>query len=306
MTAEPMDRPLRPVWTTQDAQDAQQGVQSERQRWAAFLTAKDLLLGFIKTTGTTVSEVFDRWHLGGAVRGVKRAAGWLFGGLAMLHRGLTTAGVRPGIAWLLSTPWGQSVVTKAAKAVTGVVTTMGRTVLRAVSWTLGLFGARGRKSAVALQSRAHHLRVALGGRLRSARENARAILHTDGLPMQAVRTFAKGRVLTALLTRFLSGPWSILGRVVANVAVLPASVRREALRMLTGTVGKPEGPQDPTPPASPAAKKGPEGPTPPVSPAAKIVDIAERRGAYTDLEQTMPNSLQRYPAGKSTGAKRKR
>ena len=136
----PPDRPLRPVWTPQDAEDTRQALRAQQSRWAAFLTAKHLLLGRLNDVGGAIEQTLERWHLGGAVSMVCRAAGWLFGGFGLLRRALTTTGVRPGIAWVLLTSSGQHVTGTVVRTVGQVITGAGQVALKAAGWCLRLFG----------------------------------------------------------------------------------------------------------------------------------------------------------------------
>ena len=86
-TTLPPDRPLRPVWTPQDAEDTRRALRTQQSRWAAFLTAKHLLLGRLNDVGGTIEQTLERWHLGSAMSMVRRAppggcsaaAGWSAG-----------------------------------------------------------------------------------------------------------------------------------------------------------------------------------------------------------------------------------
>ncbi len=66
MSTATTDRPIRPVWTPQDAEEVREALAGEKHRWASFLGAKDLLLGSLKSAGRTATGLVDRWHLGTA------------------------------------------------------------------------------------------------------------------------------------------------------------------------------------------------------------------------------------------------
>ncbi len=295
MSTATTDRPIRPVWTPQDAEEVREVLAGEKHRWASFLGAKDLLLGSLHSAGKTVAGLVDRWHLGGSLRSARRVVGWLAGGVGLVGCGLRTAGVRPAIVWGLTTKVGQRVITTGAKSVAGLAVQVGGRVLRSVTWTLGLFGKRGARVTASVEARAVRARSAVAGRLLHAATAARIVLAPAGLVMQAVRTIAKGRVITAALGRFLPRPWHIVGRVLANLAVLPASVRREVMRLIVGFTPKT------------ATVMGPEeDPTPPVSPLVNIAAERARHDELDDLPVAVPNSLQRYPARPSQHAKRRK
>jgi hypothetical protein len=297
------DRPLRPVWTPQDAEEAREHLQAEKRRWRVFLTAKGLLLGYLKATASVATKAFHRLHLDSATRMIRRTAGWLFGGVSLVRRGLTTAGFRPGIAWLLTTSFGQGLVKKASQAVAGVVHRAAKSLKTGLIWCLRLFGSRGKRLASKLDAKLDALRVWTAKRLQPLMTPIGDVLRPQGLPMQTLGTLAKGKALSALLARFLPRPWNILARVLANLAVLPASIRREAVRHVTGWTSKqatptdsPDGPPDDDPTSSAAAVP------------ADVVDLEEERVRHEQASEARAlANLERYPAKKrSTTAKRKR
>lgn len=295
-------RPLRVVYTPTDAEGARQALAGEKNRWRVFLNAKGLLLGYIKATTAAASRVIARLHLTGAARMIRRASGWLFGGIHLVRRGLSTAGVKPGIAWLLSTAWGLGLIKRAGKAVGDVLSTAARSTMKVVGWCLRLFGGPGKKVADKLETKTQNLWSRIVESTRSLRANVSALLSPSGVWMQGVGTLAKGRALSELLKRWMPSPWNILARVIANVMALPASVRRDALRLLGHWTSKaksaPTPEHEPTPPATDQTKD------------ADVVDLdAERaeREAHeqVELDEVEP-SLQRYPASKARQTKRKR
>jgi hypothetical protein len=303
------ERPLRVVWSAEDAEQIRTRViQSEKNRFSAFLSARDLLLGAIRSAGSTLSQMAEKLHLGGARRFARRATGWVLGGLAIACRSLRTPGLLPGIGWLLSTEAGQR-VTKAvgslsrtaASAVLGVVT-------RAFRWTVGLLGTRAAELAEAVGTRVATRAAAV--KTVVARQ---ALLVTGLLPLSAfVRvagTICRERALRSLLGRFLSRRWSILARVAINLALLPPFVRREVVAVMAGLLVVRRGA---VPVVVPTGDTGPQDdPTPPASPAAGVVvdleaERVNRDLAALDQDQELAPSMQRHPAGRSQHAKRKR
>ena len=320
-TTLPPDRPLRPVWTPQDAEDTRRALRVQKSRWAAFLTAKDLLLGRLNDVGGTVEQTLERWHLGSAVSMVRRAAGWLFGGFGMLRRALTTTGVRPAVAWLLSTSTGQRVAGTVVRTVGRVIAGAGRAALKAVGWCLRLFGSWGARTAQRVEQLAHRVTVNVETRVRPLGMVTGALLDPEGMPMQAVRTLAKGHLLSGLLKRFLPAPWNVLAGVLGNLIALPLSLQRAALGLVVGTPVPPTStpsastpfvstPSVSTPAASPVDPDDDDDPTPPAAPAA-VVDLDAERTRHQDavdevLAEVEP-SLARYPATRrSPNAKRRR
>ena len=85
-TAAPYAPPLRAVWTPQDAVDTAEAVSAQRHQMGRFLSARSVLLSHVRSAGATAAELLDRWHLGGALAQVRRACGWLIGGLALIRR----------------------------------------------------------------------------------------------------------------------------------------------------------------------------------------------------------------------------
>ena len=303
MSTATMDRPIRPVWTPQDAEEVHQALRAEKCRWRLFLTAKGLLLGYLKATASVARKAFHKLHLDSAARMIRRAAGWLFGGFSLLRRGLTTAGVRPGIAWLLTTSFGQGLVTKAATFVGQAAMGVLRPVKAALGWCVRLFGNRGKRVASKVDAKLEMIKVWISKHLKPVLTATGALLSPSGLPMQTLGTLFKGKALSAVLAHWLPRPWNILARVLANLAVLPSSLRREAIRLITGwtiTTAMPaekpaQGPDDdPTPDA--------------VAVPAQVVDLeAERLRHEQAVEARQLASLERYPAKKRTAtAKRKR
>ncbi len=142
-----------------------------------------------------------------------------------------------------------------------------------------------------------------------------ALLDPEGMAMQAVRTFAKGHLISGLLRRFLPAPWNVLARVLGNLIALPLSLQRTALGLVRGTAVPASTLAASTPPvrtqaASPVEPDDDDDPTPPAAPAA-VVDLDAERTRHQDaidevLAEVEP-SLGRYPATRrSPNAKRRR
>ncbi len=90
--------------------------QRDRRRFAAFLTAKDLVLGYTRTATKGAGRLAARLHLDGLFTMVRRSYGWLLGAASVAGRGLRAPGVLAGLVWGLSTDVGQTLVGKAARA----------------------------------------------------------------------------------------------------------------------------------------------------------------------------------------------
>ena len=309
-TTQPPDRPLRPVWTPQDAEDTRQALRVQQSRWATFLTAKHLLLGSLNGVGGAIEQTLERWHLGGAVSMVRRAAGWLFGGFGMLRRALTTTGVRPAIAWVLSTRTGQRLAGTVVRTVGQVIAGAGRASLKAARWSLRMFGGWGARAAQRIERLAHRVSVRTINRVRPLMMVTEALLDPEGMAMQAVRTFAKGHLISGLLRRFLPAPWTVLARVLGNLIALPVGLQRAALGLVVRTSVPPVStPPVSTPDGSPVEPDD-DDPTPPAAPAA-VVDLDAERTRHQDaLDEVLAEvepSLARYPATRrSPNAKRRR
>ncbi len=97
--------------------------QLDRRRFAAFLTAKDLVLGYTRTATEGAGRLAARLRLDGLFTMVRRSYGWLLGAASVAARGLRAPGVLAGLVWGLSTDVGQSLVGKAARAVSAAVST---------------------------------------------------------------------------------------------------------------------------------------------------------------------------------------
>ncbi len=128
--------------------------QLDRQRFAAFLTAKDLVLGYTRTATQGAGRLAARLHLDGLFTMVRRCYGWLLGAASVAARGLRAPGVLAGLVWGLSTDVGQTLVGKAARAVSTAVSTVAGALGKAVGWTLRLFGTPGARLATWLGSKA--------------------------------------------------------------------------------------------------------------------------------------------------------
>ena len=313
-SAFPPDRPLRAVPNTEHHH-------RQRSLMGAFLATQDALTRYASKGGAFLTDLLDKLHVGTALTQVKRACGWLFGGLTLLRRGLRTAGVKPAIAWMLSTRLGQVVFVRTTRAVAKALTTAARVAVTSTTWLLRLFGAPGARAAGWVQAKADAVKAAVQTRFLPVVQLIGSLLTPRGMAMQTVRTWAKGRVLTEALGRFLPRPWNLIGKILANVLVLPAGVRHEAIKMAGGL----------RPPTAPAAGTGavtPPEDTPPTAPSsapvrllftdahADVVDLADRRASAqpAPVGQEGPRevseaagSYQRCPAPRrSTNAKRKR
>ena len=320
-SAFPPDRPLRAVPNTDH-------IQRQKNLMGAFLATQDVLTRYASKGGAFIADLLDKLHVGAALTQVRRACGWLFSGLTLLRRGLGASGVRPALAWLLSTHLGQAVFVRTTGAVAQALTTAARVAVTSTTWLLRLFGAPGARAAGWVEARATNVRVAVQTRYLPMVQLISSLLTPRGMAMQTVRTWAKGRVLTEALGRLLPRPWNLIGKILANVLVLPAGVRREAVKMATGLR-----PDAVTPRAAAAAgtpaSNGPVTPpedTPPAAPSvvpvrplfteahAHVVDLAAHRApAEAPVQEPLRDlpeasgSFQRYPANRrSPNAKRKR
>ena len=145
MTSTDHRPPLQAVYPPQH--DDRAMWQRDRQRFAAFLTAKDLVLGYTRTATQGAGRLAARLHLDGLCTMVRRSYGWLLGAASVAARGLRAPGVLAGLVWGLTTNVGQSLVGKAVRAVSTAVSTAAGAVGRAVGWTLRLFGTPGARLA---------------------------------------------------------------------------------------------------------------------------------------------------------------
>ena len=121
--------------------------QLDRRRFAAFLTTKDLVLGYLRSATEGAGRLAARLRLDGLFTMVRRSYGWLLGAGSVAARGLRAPGVLAGLVWGLTTNVGQSLVGKAVREVSTAVSTAAGAVGRAVGWTLRLFGTPGARLA---------------------------------------------------------------------------------------------------------------------------------------------------------------
>jgi len=313
MTSTDHRPPLQAVHLPQ--QDDRAAWQLDRRRFAAFLTAKDLVLGYTRTATEGAGRLAQRLHLGGLFTMVRRSYGWLFGAASVAARGLRAPGVLAGLVWGLTTTVGQSLMAKAVRAVSTAVSTAAGAVGTAVGWTLRLFGTPGARLASWLGSKATAVKQAATDRARQLK-GLSGLLRSQNLPAKAVGAIARERLLRALVGHFLPSPWSWLVRIVANIALLPTAVLRDAGTVVAGVVpGMNPSPApapaatDPTPTAPVPTVVPAQAPAAPTTPAALFtVEVPEPAWDSDQLEQAVglePNQM-RYPAPKRSVAKKRR
>ncbi len=309
--------PLQAVYPPQH--DDRAAWQLDRRRFAAFLTAKDLVLGYTRTATEGAGRLAARLHLGGLFTMVRRCYGWLLGAASVAARGLRAPGVLAGLVWGLSTDVGQSLVGKAARAVSTAVSTAAGAVGRAVGWTLRLFGTPGARLATWLGSKLTAVSQAATDRVQQL-QRLSGLLRPQNLPAKAVGAIARERLLRTLVGRFLPRPWSWLVRIVANIALLPTAVLRDAGTVVAGVVPGMDpcpapAPTDTTPAATdptltaPVPTVGPaEAPptTPPPAPFTVEVGEPTRDSDLFEPASGLEPTQLRYPAPKRSVAKKRR
>jgi len=293
--------------------------QRDRRRFAAFLTAKDLVLGYTRTATQAVARMAERLHLAGLFTMVRRSYGWLLGAASVAARGLRAPGVLAGLAWGLSTEVGQTLVGKAVRAVSTAVSTVAGAVGTAVGGTLRLFGSPGARLATWLGSKATAVTQAATDRVQQLNVLS-GLLRPQNLPAKAIGAIARERLLRTLVGRFLPRPWSWLVRIVANIALLPTAVLRDAGTVVAGVVPgmhptsapAPEGTTpaatDPTPTAAVPTVGPAEAPAAPTTPPAALftVEVPEPAPNSDLLEPAVELAQLRYPAPKRSVAKKRR
>jgi len=286
--------------------------QLDRRRFAAFLTAKDLVLGYTRTATDGAGRLAARLHLDGLFTMVRHSYGWLLGAVSVAARGLRAPGVLAGLVWGLTTDVGQTLVGKAVRAVSTAVSTAAGAVGTAVGWTLRLFGSPGARLATWLGSKATAVKRAATDRAQQLKVLS-GLLRSQNLPAKAVGAIARERLLRTLVGRFLPRPWSWLVQVAANIALLPSAVLRDAGTVLAGVVpgmhptpARPVRtapmPSAPEPPATGMPAQAPA--TPPSPPLTTEVE-----SLLTDeglLEPAVELAQLRYPAPKRSVAKKRR
>jgi len=314
MTSTEHRPPLQAVYPPQH--DNRVMWQLDRRRFAAFLTAKDLVLGYTRTATQGAGRLAARLHLAGLCTMVRRSYGWLLGAASLAARGLRAPGVLAGLVWGLSTDVGQTLVGNAARAVNTAVSTVAGAVGTAARWTLRLFGTPGARLATWLGSKATAVKQAATDRVQQL-QRLSGLLRSQNLPAKAVGAIARERLLRALVGRFLPRPWSWLVRIVGNLALLPTAVLRDAGTVVAGVVPG----MDPTPAPAPTdtapAATDPvptvvpaEAPAAATTPPAPLftVGVGEPTRDSDQLEQTsgLEPTQMRYPAPKRSVAKKRR
>jgi len=318
MTSTDHRPPLRAVYPPQH--DDRAMWQRDRQRFAAFLTAKDLVLGYTRTATEGAGRLAARLHLDGLCTMVRRSYGWLLGAGSVAARGLRAPGVLAGLAWGLTTNAGQTLVGKAVRAVSTAVSTVAGAIGTAALWTLRLFGSPGARLATWLDSKATAAKQAATDRVQQL-QRLSGLLRPQNLPAKAAGAIARERLLRTLVGRFLPRPWSWLVQIVANIALLPTAVLRDAGTVVAGVVPgmhpspatAPEGTTpaatDPTPTAPVPTVAPAEAPAAPAMPAALFtVEVGEPTRDSDLLAQTSGSepTQMRYPAPKRSVAKKRR
>ncbi len=155
----------------------------------------------------------------------------------------------------------------------------------------------------------------------SSLQRLSGLLRSQDLPAKAVGAIARERLLRTLVGRFLPRPWSWLVRIVANIALLPTAVLRDAGTVVAGVVpGMDPSPApsptdttpaatDPTPTAAVPTVGPAETPAAPTTPPAPFtVEVPEPTRDSDLLEPAValePTQL-RYPAPKRSMAKKRR
>ncbi len=317
MTSTDHRPPLRAVYPP--PHDDRATWQRDRRRFAAFLTAKELVLGYTRTATQGAGRLAERLHLEGLFAMVRRSYGWLLGAASVAGRGLRAPGVLAGLVWGLSTDVGQSLVGKAVRAVSTAVSTAAGAIGTAVGWTLRLFGTPGARLATWLGSKATAVKQAATDRAQQLK-GLSGLLRPQNLPVKAVGAIARERLLRALVGRFLPRPWSWLVRIVANIALLPSAVLRDAGTVVAGVVpgmdptpvrapaGRTPAATDPAPTAAVPTVVPAEAPAAPTTPPAPLftVDVPEPTRDSDLLEPAVELAQMRYPAPKRSVAKKRR
>ena len=199
----------------------------------------------------------------------------MLGAAPIAGRGLRAPGVLAGLVWGLSTDVGQSLMAKAVRAVSTAVSTTGGAIGTAVGWTLRLFGTPGARLATWLGSKATAVTQAATDRARQLK-GLSGLLRSQNLPAKAVGAIARERLLRTLVGRFLPRPWSWLVRIVANLALLPTAVLRDAGTVVAGVVPG----MNPSPAPAPAGT-APAASAPTPTAAVPTVGPAEAPAAPT-------------------------
>jgi len=212
--------------------------------------------------------------------------------------------------------------------VSAAVSTVAHGVGKAVDWTLRLFGTPGARLASWLGSKLIGLKQAVTDRAQQL-NGLSGLLRPQSLPAKAVGAIARERLLRALVGRFLPRPWSWLVRIVANIALLPSAVLRDAGTVVagvvpgmhptpaqpTGTAPMPTTPEGTTPAATDATPTVPtvvpaQAAAAPTTSAAPLftVEVSEPTEGIDQLEPAIglePIQM-RYPAPKRSVAKKRR
>ena len=300
------ERPLKVIWSPDDAEHTTRRVQ--KGRWGRFLVARAVVI--LQRVGEGAAEWVERLHLGPVVRLAARTLGWLTSAIAIVRQGLRMPGVVPGLVWASTTQLGQRLARTAMSMVASAVGSVTRTIAKAVNGTLRMFGKPGTYVADKLTQAITKVKATVVSRLRSGVALLTVLVPVQALT-QVINVIARERTVKAVAGRFLSRRWAVLVRWVLSAALVPSQVRQQALTLVLGLISRPVT-GTATQASEPAGSEDPDDdPTPP-EPSAVIVDLDAQRlsreelEALDELEQVMPQ-IQRYPASRrSPNAKKRR
>ncbi len=141
--------------------------QHDRHRFAAFLTAKDLVLGYTRTATEGAARVAQRLRLDGLFTMLRRSYGWLLGAAAVAARGLRAPGVLAGLVWGLTT---------------------NGAVGKAVGWTLRLIGSPGARLATWLGSKLTAVKQAATDRVQQLQRLSGLLRSQNRQPRRSARS----------------------------------------------------------------------------------------------------------------------
>ena len=319
MSTSTTERPPREVFTARDAQEVADYLAEVRQhrRWARWLAAKQLVARTIGRTRDKALQLIERCRLEGAVRMVRRAAGWAATGLGLLRRGFEIVGMASAVGWVIASPAARNLLDRAGQAVVGVARRVGRTLASVGSWALGLFGEPGRRVATRIAATTAQVKARVTAVTAPVIAALKAALDVRSLQVRTIGAWATERAVGRVLGRVLPQPYAAVVRVLTGLLMLPRAVQDELVRLVRQGVHRfmpcPAPATVPTNGSSRATRTSKTAPSRPTATASSTTTSSTTESAIpgvdwqalaqdVDASEGPAPSTSRYPAS-NTGRK---
>ncbi len=160
--------------------------------------AKQLVTRTLGRARDKALELIERYRLEGAVRMVRRVAGWAATGLGLLRRGFEIVGMASAVGWVIASPTARNLLSRAAGAAAGLFRRVGQAVASVGSKLLALFGSPGRAVTACIfatapaREGARHARGGAGHRRAQRRAERPQPAHPDPFLVPGPRSGPSG------------------------------------------------------------------------------------------------------------------